>query len=359
MTVHRVPTGLEFVPGSLARRCRSGDNWCITWSDDDHQYTSQDDGFGWQGEKNYNNRVWRIAGGPDDFRAEFLSGFPEYLQTGGWYGYGICSVDGVLYHFITRTVEDHWSVPFQGARLVYSPDHGKTWLRHDGAPAESDRFSTEPETMFFWRKGPEWAFSQLAFVQCGRDNSLARDEFVYAYSPNGKRPHELNLARVRQDRIRDRSAWRYFARHTPDGGAVWTETEDVAGRGAVHTFRHGWGLYSWLPSVVYNPGLDLFIMANGGTERLGDRWMHDRTGSLGCWWSEEPWGPWHQFYYTADWYVDSPRNLCYQPKLSPKWISDDGREMVLISSDAQRDEKGRSHTVNYRWNQQRVVLAVD
>jgi len=126
------------------------------------------------------------------------------------------------------------------------------------------------------------------------------------------------------------------------------------------------GWYSWLPSVVFNPGLGLYIMVNGGTyagrgltssdEDYYDKWMHTKTGSLGFWYAENPWGPWQQFYYTDYWTADDPGNLTYQPKLSPKWISEDGREMVLIWSDAMKDDEGKSHTVNYKWNQMAISL---
>ena len=74
------------------------------------------------------------------------------------------------------------------------------------------------------------------------------------------------------------------------------------------------------------------------------------------WYSENPYGPWHEFYYTDYWTADDPGNLTYQPKLSPKWISADGKEMVLIWSDAMKNEDGRSHTVNYRWNHMRITV---
>ena len=86
------------------------------------------------------------------------------------------------------------------------------------------------------------------------------------------------------------------------------------------------------------------------------RWMHTRSGSLGLWWAVRPWGPWTQFYYSDEWTVDSPDNRTYQPKLSPKWISADGRQMVLIWSDAMKNAAGRSHTVNYRWNQMAITV---
>ena len=39
-----------------------------------------------------------------------------------------------------------------------------------------------------------------------------------------------------------------------------------------------------------------------------------------------------------------------------KWISSDGREMVLIWSDAMSNAAGKSHTVNYRWNQMKITI---
>ena len=77
---------------------------------------------------------------------------------------------------------------------------------------------------------------------------------------------------------------------------------------------------------------------------------------MGLWWAEKPWGPWTQFFYDEEWVVDSPENRTYQPKLSPKWISDDGYSMVLIWSDAMKNAEGRSHSINYLWNQMRIEL---
>ena len=39
---------------------------------------------------------------------------------------------------------------------------------------------------------------------------------------------------------------------------------------------------------------------------------------------------WREFFYTDYWVDDEPGNRTYQPKRSPKWISDDGRKMVLL-----------------------------
>jgi hypothetical protein len=118
--------------------------------------------------------------------------------------------------------------------------------------------------------------------------------------------------------------------------------------------------------VVWNDGLGLFIMVNGGAyaghgmtdadHDYYDAWMHTQTGSLGFWYARHPYGPWHELFYTDCWTVDSSDNRTYQPKLSPKWIGDSGTEMVLVWSDAMRDPSGRSHGPNYTWNQMSVTI---
>jgi hypothetical protein len=87
-------------------------------------------------------------------------------------------------------------------------------------------------------------------------------------------------------------------------------------------------------------------------------WMHTRTGSLGFWYADHPYGPWHPFFYTDYWTADDPGNRTYQPKLSPKWISKNGRQMVLIWSDAMKNSAGKSHTVNYRWNHMKITIQI-
>jgi len=112
----------------------SGDNWCMTWAADDNKYVFMDDGFGWHKGKEYNNRILRIVDTPQGdapFTVQDLAGYPDYLfrrgetddhlATGSWYGYGIVSVDGVLYTFLTLASGKHFSLPFVGCKLIYSP----------------------------------------------------------------------------------------------------------------------------------------------------------------------------------------------------------------------------------------------
>jgi hypothetical protein len=208
-----------------------------------------------------------------------------------------------------------------------------------------------------------YAFASCSFAQMGQNNSQSRDNYVYIYAPDGPFPHQLNLARVPKDKILDRASYTFFTSLRADGNAEWST--DIFKHGAVHTFpeRTGadyFGWYSWLPSVVWNEGLGLFIMCTGGTyaksmaaEEFYNGWMHDKSGSLGFYWAQNPWGPWHEFFYDPYWIADSEANRTYQPKLSPKWMSDNGREMVLVWSDQQAEQ------ANYRWNQMHITLVVE
>ena len=382
-----VPADVIFHKDTLYRSDNRGDNWCITWAADGSQVTSMCDGNWLGGETSYHNHLYRIVGGPDDFTRQDIPNYPQFVwKTGSWFGYGIICVDGALYATVSKTPRDRWSGPFRGVKLLKSVDNGASWHRINrvGAtrmigPTDEARNEVNTEEMFFLEESglphqeqPAYPFSCVAFVQHGRDHSAAKDNYVYVYSPEGAHAHKLLLARVPKDKLGVRSAWEYFAGYA---GPEPTWTEDLSRRGYVHTFPsksskgHCFGWYSWLPSVVWNEGLGLYIMVNGGTyggrgmtdsdKDYYDAWMHTETGSLGFWYAEKPYGPWRQFYYRDYWTVDDPKNRTYQPKLSPKWISADGKEMVLIWSDAMKNEAGRSHTVNYKWNHMKISIQTE
>lgn len=381
-----VPEGVVFHKDTVFRSDNRGDNWCITWAADDSLVTSMCDGD-WLGANHfYHNHLYRIVGGPENFVREDLPNYPDLSgKAGSWFGYGIVSVDGEIYSVVSKTPGQSWSGPFRGIKLLKSPDNGRTWFRVNRrglerklGPADDARNEVNDEEMFFLEEfamphetRQAYPFSYLDFVKCGKDNSAARDDYLYIYSPEGAHAHKLLLARVPKDKLGVRSRWEYFQSYQ-SGRPRWTS--DIQKRGYVHIFpdksRDGkyFGWYSWLPCVVWNEGLGLYIMVNGGTyagrgmtasdKDYYDSWMHTRTGSLGFWYSENPWGPWKPLFYTDYWTVDHPNNRTYQPKLSPKWISEDGREMVLIWSDAMKNEQGRSHTVNYKWNQMKITIRV-
>jgi len=387
-----IPTGVKF-DQNVFRSGNKGDNWCMTWAADGDIYTSMCDGRGWlvdNEEKPYwqNNQVIRLSGTPGDktFRGIPLEGAPDYSRMGQsdiisvenlpegdslqdfpgknklarktwtWYAYGIASIDGNLYQFISHTgMEIGGFGWFDGVQLIWKPKGDKTWERWNGTSAhDRDRWLTgSGGNQLLFHNEPNYAFSFISVVQYGKDYQENKDGYVYLYSPNGKKDaHRLNLARVKKEHILDRTNWEYFARHTDDGDPEWV-MNDIHKRGDVHLFPEGWGFYSWLPSVVWNKELELYIMACAGTQRPGtgdpmETYMHHATGGLKFLWAKNPWGPWYEFYYDEVWDGDHKDNRLYLPQISPKWISDDGKSMYLIYSDA-----GYSYGKNYRWNCQR------
>ena len=381
-----VPKTVTFHRDKLTRIGHTGDNWCLTWAADDSLVTSMDDGE-WirkPGGNPFHNRLYRILGGPDDFTREEIEHYPDYTAgKGGWFGYGIVSVDSILYAAVSKTPGQRWSGPFPGVKLLRSDDNGHTWQRVDrhgnlrqlGAQ-DPARHATSMDEMFFYeeyglphQQQVAYPFAYFDFVQHGRDNSAAKDDYLYIYGPEGAHAHRLMLARAPKDSLGVRRSWQYFTGYDSDQPR-WSS--DINDRQPAHVFPEKsqdgnyFGWYSWLPSVVWNGGLKLYIMVNGGTyaghgmtdsdEDYCHAWMHTETGSLGFWYASDPYGPWTAFYYTDYWTADDPANRTYQPKLSPKWIDTSGREMTLIWSDAMKNADGKSHTINYKWNQMPVTL---
>lgn len=386
-TEQKRPVDVQFRSETLKRLGGRGDNWCITWAKDDSQITSLCDG-NWLNnpEGGWRNHLFRIVGEADTFQREDISNYPNLSDTISYFGYGVVSVDGNIYSAASKTPGLAWSGPFLGVKLLKSPDNGQTWYRVDRNGNElqlevndsmrnivndAEMFSLE-EYGLPHNEQMAYPFSYFDFVQCGKDNSAAKDEYIYIYAPEGALAHKLTMARVHKDSIGVRSKWQYFTNYNANNQPQWTG--NIEERGYAYEFPQKntkdqyFGWYSWLPSVVWNEGLGLYIMVNGGTyagrtltnsdEDYYCNDMHEESGSLGFWYSEKPYGPWEQFYYTEYWITDE-NNLNYQPKLSPKWISEDGTKMTLIWSDAKEDENGDTHSINYLWNQMEISIVLD
>lgn len=387
-TSPKIPSGVQFKVETLKRLGAAGDNWCITWAKDGSQVTSMCDG-NWLNLDNpfggFHNHLFRLVAGARNFKRKDIPGYPDFSgESGSWFGYGIVSVDNNLYATVSKTPGTSWSGPFRGFKLLKSPDNGETWYRVDRQGNElalgvndSMRNVVNKDEMFFLEKDGmahkeqiAYPFSFVSFVHSGKSNSAAQDEYIYIYSPEGAHSNKLTLARVKKDSLGVKKEWRYFKKYNENKQPVWTG--DSAQRGYVYEYPEKnvrgqyFSWYSWLPSIVWNEGLGLYIMVNGGTyaghkmtdadKDYYDAWMHTETGSLGFWYSKNPYGPWRQFFYTDHWTVDDANNRTYQPKLSPKWISKDGTRMVLIWSDAMKNEQGQSHSVNYKWNQMDIII---
>lgn len=364
---------LQRLDETTIRAGGNGDNWHMTWAKDGRQYAGLCDGRGWPtvagytGQE-YNTRLYGILGDPPSFTFEHLPGYPDLLAEWGtprcsrYYGFGVIAIGDCIYQFLS-TPNHQFDKPdprFVGAKLIYSPDLGRTWRNQDGAPLcwEPWQERSRRNMVFYCEEGD--AFSLLTVLQMGQDYAANRDGFVYVYAPNGSADGTMNqlvMFRVARDRLLDRTAYEYFTRIKPDGSAAWVK--DISERGIVHTFPRGWvntqiHPYAWHPSVAYNPALGVYMMANWGMGCTADGLWFGKPSYLGFWIAPQPWGPWTQIHEETRWMPGGDQAArCYQPQIAPKWIAADGRSFWIVWTDFQRIGDQMPY---YAFNTQQVRL---
>ena len=366
--------GIRRLEDTTLRMGGVGDNWHMTWADDDRQYVSLCDGCGFSGmpSNEYNSRAYAMNGDPPEVTFEYLPGYPDLINTWGtpdssrYYNFGILALHGRIYQFLsTPNHPFHEPEPrFVGAKLIYSPDNGKSWLNQDGsAPVRWERWEQRSRDNMIFFCEPDDAFSLLTVLQMGRNYSHNRDGFVYLYSPNGNTEGTMNqlvMCRVPKDRILDRSSYEFFADRKSDGSARWVK--DIDERAVVYTFPAGWvntkvHPYAWHPSVAYNAPLGLYMMMNWGTGCGPDGMWFGKPSYLGFWIASEPEGPWTQIHEETEWTPAGDRNArAYQPQIAPKWIANDGKSFWLVWTDYQVVNGNRPY---YSFNTQRVQILVN
>ncbi len=288
----------EFLP-DIRRAAIDSDNWPITWGDDDAQYTSYGDGWGFdpRTERKLGMGFARITGPADHFRGLNVRSGGERSGDGAKSpkASGILMADGVLYLW-TRNVGN--------SQLLWSADHGRTW-----------------EAGFKLQTG----FGSPTFLNFGRNYRGARDNFVYTFSQDGPSAYEsdnqLVLARVPKQKIRDRAAWEFYKGRDENGRPEWTP--DINERGAVFIYTAN----CRRADVVYDPGVRRYLMALA----------YDAAGHWGIFDAPEPWGPWTVVFHNGVPFsgaAGSPWEIAgtHSYRLPAKWISRDGLTMTLIFS---------------------------
>ena len=289
----------------IGRAAIDSDNWPLTWGDDDAQYTSYGDGFGFEPrvEKKLGMGFARITGGPSDYQGANLRSDGERMGNGASSpkASGILMVDGVLYLWV-RNVGN--------AQLMWSRDRGKTW-----------------QAGFKMEAG----FGSPAFLNFGRNYSGARDGFVYTYSQSGPSAYEsdngLLLARVPKDRIRERGAWEYFERIDDGGRAIWTR--ELARGGEVFHYPAN----CQRVDAVYDAGIRRYLLAVS----------YDHDGGWGLFDAPEPWGPWTTVLH-RQWDLEGTHGY----RLPAKWISKDGLTMTLVFSGVKPNDAFCTRTLTLR-----------
>jgi hypothetical protein len=339
---------------TILRHGGEGDDFWLTWAADDRQLAAMQDGVGWFKDPKgiYNSRLWAVSGGPQDATFEDLADYPDLTSMspeGRYYGFGTLALDRSIYQYLCTGYGAADSSGWTGAKLIYSPDVGRTWHNQDGStPVVWESLAQQSlKTLVFHRESRD-AFSLLSILQMGRAYADNRDGYVYVYSTNGNTDgtrNELVMFRVPRAKILNRNEYEYFSGTTPPGSVTWSH--DINARRAVHTFPRGWVDHpnpteAWLPSVVYNAPLDLYMMANWGCGTAPDGSMFGKPSYFGFWVAPQPWGPWTQVHEETAWTPGHDAAArCYVPVIAPKWISPDGKSFWIVWTDFQKkDPKG-------------------
>jgi CubicO group peptidase (beta-lactamase class C family) len=286
---------------TIVRKAKGGDNWPMTWGDDDFLYTAYGDAWGFEPliKEKLSMGLARVEGGPVDFRGMNVRS-TTFEQKGegpkGRKTSGMLMVDGVLYALVRNA---------ENSQLAWSSNHGQTWT---------------------WSN---WKFTKSfgcpTFLNFGRNYEGARDEYVYIYSHDNDSAYEpadgMVLARVPKTKITDRAAYEFFYARAGYGMPIWTK--EVEKRGDV--FKHPGNCYR--SGITYSAGLKRYLWCQilpHSKHPQGTRFQ----GGFGIYDAPQPWGPWTTVFYTEEWDVGPGESSSFPAK----WMSDDGKTLYLVFS---------------------------
>ena len=319
-----------------------GDSFPMTWADDDELYTSAGDpSWGkskkadW-GETKHGLDFEKFSGDPMTYKITQVNHMSDYVGSGGDgpKPSGMICVNGLLYlafQNMLRMQKPRYGLISQhgsDAHIVYSPD------KHGFCPD----FKNIKTPMV-----PGHKFGGPSFVNFGKNNANARDEFIYAVSgdqwDNGS---NLRLGRVPSDSIVVREAWEWVCALTPTGEPAWHRNLDEA----IPVLS----LHRWLgiPEMVYVAGIKRYLLF---TWRLHKDFSGDDGTDLLVLESPEPWGPFALVH--AEEYWEGKAFNPYCPRLPLKWMSADGESGWLQfsgswSPNGQKAGYYRSHVRPFR-----------
>lgn len=316
-TASALITGVTFNTKSHRRAAPGSDNWPATWSNDGNMYAVWGDGDGFGGTGSIGRAsfgVARIEGDGRNYVGKNRYGGKnrECRSTITGKGHGApISMGGVLYVWIT---------PGAGARgydrftLHRSRNKGCTWT-----PLEVSFVRTRDR------------ISYGSFVQFGRDNSSARDAYIYTVATEVtntttlsivQRPGRVMLVRVPATAIEDRGAYEFYAGLDRTRQPLWSN--DPADRLAIYEDLDGVGPF---PQMTWVPGLDRMVYTNqhgtGSGNAAGQSLLTMAE-------SPNPWGPWRVFYHAR--FFPQIERTVFQWNFAPKWFRNGGRDFTLIFS---------------------------
>jgi CubicO group peptidase (beta-lactamase class C family) len=282
--------------GTVIRMAKGSDNWPMTWGDDDALYTAYGDGWGFDPmvPEKLSLGFARVTGSPPDVAGDNIrSKSGEQVGDGkkGKKASGLLMVDGVLYMWVRNA---------KNAQLGWSEDRGKTWAWADWTLSTS--------------------FGCPTFLNYGKDYAGARDNFVYAFSPDADGAYEpadrMVLMRAPKNGMKSWENYEFFAGLGADGKARWTRDEKDQ------------------RAVLTDPGKCYRSMVSYNAPLKRYLWCVTRPGKekgrygLAIYDAPEPWGPWTTAYAAETWDIDAGESAGFPTK----WTSPDGKTLYLVFS---------------------------
>ncbi len=316
----QVIKGISLKWSTHRRGAQGSDNFQLTWADDNNLYGAWGDGGGFAGNSNKTCRVplgvARIEGSGTNWKGYDVWGDPKCSEKEATFNgksWGTICLDSVLYMWV---VSDHEFGHLKFVNLARSFDHGASWEKSDWKFEITDRLSIP------------------TFINYGKNNSGAKDDFIYSYfihvedTTNTKfEMHDkgkLYLTRVHKASLWEgREAFEWYKgmeTEKPLWGTVLEKKpvfEDPEGVG-------------WCLSAFYNPGLKRYILSAEHTET--------HKGIIGIFDAPDPWGPWTTVkYWTEDKYFGKSRQgdtLAWERNVfflafNNKWLSKNGKKFTL------------------------------
>ena len=155
---------------------------------------------------------------------------------------------------------------------------------------------------------------------------------------------------MHKNEVLRKSSYTYFEGYDSNGTARWTD--NLTDAGYVYQFPEKYHGYSWFPTVVYNPYLDLYIMAVSATGSDGSEFWEGPFARLFLLYSDHPCGPWIKF-HDDEWTFHDDGFHYYQPKFSCKFFENNGQDMYLLFSATGTDG---ARGPFYKINQLKITL---
>jgi hypothetical protein len=307
------------------------DNWAITWSGNDHQYTVFGDGRGFStfDAIRASNGVARIEGSKDNYSAFDI--FKTGGKSSGWNGksLGILALGTDLYMFRNGTGSEAGA--FEQTELYHSKDNGFNW-DYTGVRWLRTEFSDNG------------GFFSPTFLQFGKGYTGARDNYVYIYANeitssagpknwNVQKPGKISLLRVPKGSLSDKSTYEYFSGLDTNSNPTWSPSSSDR-KPAFSDDTNG----IMRTSVSYNAGLGRYILT---TQQVSRHQADDYH--IGVYEAAEPWGPWRTVLLNNPNKVGPGLNNGIKTvywNFSNKWLSSDGKNFVMVYTGPGKDQWG-------------------